>query len=120
MAIVDMVVSDMTKNLDPTQYGNRKATSIQHYLVIMLQRILSQTDGVTKGETRAVLCTLIDWQEAYSRQSHILGVRSFSANGVRPSLLPSHILLHVSGDENKMARKTLKTSTYARQWGDGL
>ena len=87
MVIVDMVVSDMTKNLDPTQYGNRKATSIQHYLVRKLRRILSQTDGITKGETRAVLCTLIDWQKAYSRQSHIPGVRSFSANGVCPSLL---------------------------------
>ena len=30
----------------------------------------------------------MDWQQAYSRQSHILGVQSFAKNGVRPSLLP--------------------------------
>ena len=30
----------------------------------------------------------IDWKQAYSRQSHILGVKSFILNGVRPSLIP--------------------------------
>ena len=54
----------------------------------MLHRILSETDGNSRGEIKAVLATFIDWQEAYSRQSHILGVRSFIANGVRPSLIP--------------------------------
>ena len=33
-------------------------------------------------------CTFIDWKQAYSRQSHILGVQSFIKNGVRPSLIP--------------------------------
>ena len=35
-----------------------------------------------------MLCTFIDWKGAYSRQSHILGVRYFLENGVRPSLIP--------------------------------
>ena len=30
----------------------------------------------------------IEWKQAYSRQSHILGVRAFAENGVRPTLLP--------------------------------
>ena len=88
MAICQMIASDMAANLDPTQYGNRKRTGIQHYLVRMLHRILSETDGNSRGEIKAILATFIDWQEAYSRQSHILGVRSFIANGVRPSLIP--------------------------------
>ena len=35
-----------------------------------------------------MLCTMIDWKQAYSRQSHILGVKLFLDNGVRPSLIP--------------------------------
>ena len=88
MAICDMIALDMAGKLDPTQYGNRKRTGIQHYLVRMINRILSETDNNKKGEIKAVLCTFIDWKEAYSRQSHILGVRSFISNGVRPSLIP--------------------------------
>ena len=88
MAIVEMVVSDMAANLDPTQYGNRKRTNIAHYLVRILHRILSETDNNSRGEIKAVLCTFVDWRQAYSRQSHILGVKAFAENGVRPSLLP--------------------------------
>ena len=58
----------------------------------MLHRILSETDNNSRGEINAVLCTFLDWKEAYSRQSHILGVRSFLDNGVRPSLIPLLIL----------------------------
>ena len=88
MAICEMIASDMAAKLDPTQYGNRKRTGIQHYLIRMLHRILAETDNNSRGEVKAVLCTFLDWQEAYSRQSHILGVRSFMANGVLPSLIP--------------------------------
>ena len=88
MIIVEMIVKDMTAKLDPTQYGNRKRTGITHYLIRMLHRILSETDINSRKQIRAVLCTFVDWQQAYSRQSHVLGVRSFAENGVRPSLLP--------------------------------
>ena len=54
----------------------------------MLHRILSETDKNSRKEIKAVLCTFVDWQQAYSRQSHVLGVQSFAENGVRPSLLP--------------------------------
>ena len=64
MVIVDMIVSDMMKNLDPTQYGNRKRTSIAHYLVRMLHKIISETDNNSRGEKKAVLCTFIDWKQA--------------------------------------------------------
>ena len=36
MAICDMIALDMAGKLDPTQYGNRKRTGIQHYLVRMI------------------------------------------------------------------------------------
>ena len=73
MALCEMIASDMAAKLDPTQYGNRKRTGIQHYLIRMLHRILAETDN-SRGEINAVLCTFIDWKEAYSRQSHILGL----------------------------------------------
>ena len=88
MAVCQMIASDMAGHLDPTQYGNRKRTGIQHYLIGMLHRFLSETDDNSRADAKAVLATFIDWQEAYSRQSHILGVKSFIANGVRPSLIP--------------------------------
>ena len=88
MIIVEMVVSDMMPNLDPTKYGNRKKTSLSHYLIRLLHRILSETDRNSKGEIKAALCLFIDWKQAYSRQSHILGVRAFAENRVRPTLLP--------------------------------
>ena len=88
MAVCEMIAADMEANLDPTQYGNRKKIEIQNYLVRMLHRILSETDGNSWGDIKAVLATFIDWKQAYSHQSHILGVRSFISNKVRPSLIP--------------------------------
>ena len=88
MAICELIASDIEANLDPTQHGNRKRTGIQHYLIRLIHRILSETDKNSRGEIRAVLCTFIDWKQAYSRQSHILGVQAFMRNGVRPSLIP--------------------------------
>ena len=86
--ISEMVISDMTEKLDPAQYGNQKHTSIQHYLVRMLHRILTNLDRNSKGEVNAVLCMFVDWKQAYSRQCHTLGVESFINNGVRPSIIP--------------------------------
>ena len=83
-----MIASDMSAQLDPTQYGNRKRTGIEHYLVRMIHRILTETDNNSRGEIQAVLCNFIDWKLAYSMQSHILGVRLFIRNGGRPILIP--------------------------------
>jgi hypothetical protein len=43
--ISEIVISDMEALLDPSQYGNQKHISIQHYLVRLLHRILTSTDG---------------------------------------------------------------------------
>ena len=83
-----MVVADMQEKLDPSQYGNQKHTSIQHYLVRLLHRVLTSLDKNSKGEVNAMLCMFVDWKQAYSRQCHTLGVNSFINNGVRPSLIP--------------------------------
>ena len=83
-----MVMSDMKPKFDPKQFGNQKHLGIQHYLVRLIHRILSNIDNNKKGEIRAVLCLFVDWKQAFSRQCHTLGVESFKKNGVRASLLP--------------------------------
>ena len=83
-----MMISDMRKHLDPSQFANQKGLSIQHYLVKMIDRILGAVDGNSKRESCAVLATLVDWKQAFPRQCPKLGVESFIKNGVRPSLIP--------------------------------
>ena len=86
--ISEMVLADMKKTLDPSQFGNQENKSIQHYLVRFLNQIVTSLEQNSKGEINAVLCMFIDWKQAYSRQCHILGVKSFIQNGVRPSIIP--------------------------------
>ena len=47
--ISEIVIADMEKQLDPAQYGNRKHTSIQHYLLRLINRILTSVDRNCKG-----------------------------------------------------------------------
>ena len=63
-------------------------TGLEHYLVRLMHRIVSNVDNNSQGEVNAVLATFIDWSKAYSRQCHKLGIESFIRNGVRPSLIP--------------------------------
>ena len=86
--VSEMVVDDLREKLDPTQFGIQKHLSIQHYLVRLLNRILTNVDRNSKGEVNAVLCMFVDWKQAYSRQCHTLGVESSIKNGVRPALIP--------------------------------
>ena len=86
--IAQLIIKDMEAKLDQAQFGNRKGMGIQHYLVQLIHRILSVLDTNSKGDKNAVLATLIDWENAFPRQCHTLGVQSFLNNGVRPSLIP--------------------------------
>ena len=86
--VAELMVEDMKSNIDPCQYGNKKRTSIQHYLVNLIHRILTCTDNSSRGEAAAVIATIVDWKEAFPRQCPRLGVESFIRNGVRPSLIP--------------------------------
>ena len=83
-----MIIKDMEPSRDPSQYGNRKKVSAQHYLIKMLHRILTAVDKNSQKEAIAVLVNLVDWSQAFDRQSHKLGVQSFIKNGVRPGLIP--------------------------------
>ena len=89
--IAEMMVSDMKEKMDISQYGNSKGVSVQHYLVKMVHKILTQLDNNSGGDTFAVVAALIDWKQAFPRQCPTLGVQSWISNGVRPELIPALI-----------------------------
>ena len=86
--ISKMMISDMKAKLDSAQFANQKGLSINHYLIKMIDRVLETLDKNSRGETCAVLATLVDWKQAFPRQCPKLGVESFLKNGVRPALIP--------------------------------
>ena len=86
--LAKMIISDMAPSLDPSQFGNQKGLSIQHYLIQMIHRILSAVDSNSNSEKFAVIANLIDWENAFPRQCPKLGIESFIKNGVRSSLIP--------------------------------
>ena len=115
--VSEMVVDDMKERLDPSQFGNQKHLGIQHYLVRLLNRILTNVDRNSKGEVNAVLCMFVDWKQAYSRQCHTLGVESFIKNGVRPALIP--ILISYFEDREMRVKWHGKLSTSRKLPGGG-
>ena len=54
----------------------------------MLHKILTSVDKNSKNEAFCAIVHLVDWSQAFDRQSHKLGVQSFIENGVRPALIP--------------------------------
>ena len=86
--ITELMISDMERSMDPSQYGNQRGISIQHYLIKMIHRILTVLDNNKRRETFAVIANLIDWNNAFPRQCPKLGIESFVRNGVHPSLVP--------------------------------
>ena len=86
--ISEVMIEDMKSKLDPSQYGNQTGTSINHYLIKMLHRVLSALDTNSSKESFAVIANMIDWNSAFPRQCPRLGIESFIKSGVRPSLIP--------------------------------
>ena len=78
----------MKAKLYPSQYGNQKALSIQHYLINMMHRILTTLNNNSKGDIFAVIASLIDWKQSFNHQDQIMEIQSFINNGVRTSLIP--------------------------------
>ena len=84
----DTIIIDMDPSTDPSQFGNEKGLSIQHYLLKMVNKILTILDTNNDREKYAVVAQLVDWSKAFDRQDPKLGIQSFIRNGVRPTLIP--------------------------------
>ena len=82
------MLSDMKNKIGLSQYGNQKKISINHYIIKLLNKILTELDTNSSKEAKAVLVELIDWNKAFDRQCPKLGILSFLENGVRKELIP--------------------------------
>ena len=95
--ICGLMLNDMKKHMDESQFANQKGLSVQHYLIKMIDRILSLMDG-SKDESVAIIATMVDWAKAFPRLDSTLGIQSFIENGVRASLIPIvHLSLKIGG-----------------------
>ena len=115
--IADIIISDMQSSLDPAQYANQKDLSLQHYLIKMINKILSDTDNNSKGEVNAVLATLYDWKEACPRQCPKLGIKAFMKCGVRSSLIP--LMINYLQGRTRKVKWHDQTSTIRKLNGGG-
>ena len=52
--LAELIMSDIQSNMDPAQFGNTKGTSINHYLIKMINRILTALD---KNSKRGSICS---------------------------------------------------------------
>ena len=82
--VLDWLLKYVDNQLDSSQYGGRKGTSINHYLIDLITFILYNQD---LHETRAVLATMIDFSKAFNRQNHLILVTKLSDMGVPGWLL---------------------------------
>ena len=69
--------------------------------------IVTSVDKSSKDEAYCVILNMVDWAQAFDRQSHRLGVQSFIDNGVRPALIP----VLVNFFQNRRMRVKLKSFT---------
>ena len=72
------------------QLQNEKGLSVN-----LIHKILSGVDTNDKKNRPAAILTMIDYAQAFERQSHKLGMESLIKNGVRRSLIPILIRLLV-------------------------
>ena len=72
----------MAEKMEPAQYGNQRGLSIQHYLIKMVNRILTALDNNSRRQTFAIVANLIDWNNAFPRQCPKLGIEAFLENAL--------------------------------------
>ena len=79
--LAEYLAEDMAETRDKSQYGNEKNLSIQHYLIKLVHNILCAVDQNSKKEAYAVILNMVDWSQAFDRQSHFWGLNPSSKMG---------------------------------------
>ena len=59
--LAEVMIEDMKKSRDHSQYGNSKGVSTEHYLIKMVDRILTVLDTNSQREAYDVVAQLVDW-----------------------------------------------------------
>ena len=95
--LAELIITDMKPLSDPSQYGNLKGVSIQHYLIDMIHRILTALDGNSQGETFAVIASLVDWNNAFPRQCPSWVLSLFCKMVCGPQLSLSWLIIFKTG-----------------------
>ena len=115
--LAEVMICDMKPTSDPSQYGNEKGIGTQHYLIKMIDRVLTCLDKNNSKEAYAVIANLIDWKQAFDRQCPMLGIQSFIANGVRKSIIP--VLINYFQDRRMKVKWHSKFSSVRSMPGGG-
>ena len=69
--IADWLEPFLLTKLDPGQFGGRKNNSIVHYLVLLLNFVITNTDKKDKSKIpRAVIIALCDYSKGFNRIDH--------------------------------------------------
>ena len=82
--VVMWLMEYIKDKIDFRQYGGLKGNSITHYLIELLNFILSCQDS---NDQTAVLAVLVDFSKAFNRQNHNLLITKLSDMGVPAWLL---------------------------------
>ena len=115
--LAEIMIYDMKPTRDSSQYGNSKGVSTEHYLIKMVDRILTVLDTNNQKEKYAVVAQLVDWAQAFDRQCPKLGIESFLKNGVRKSVIP--VLMSYFQDRKMKVKWHSKLSTQRDLMGGG-
>ena len=75
--LADTILEDISPQKDPSQFGNERGLSTTHFLVKMMNKILTILDSNNQKEKYAVVAQLVDWSKAFDRQDPKLGVNAF-------------------------------------------
>ena len=82
--VLDWLHSHIGDKLDINQFGGRKGTSVNHYIIELITFILYNQD---LPETRAVLAIMVDFSKAFNRQNHNILITKLNDMGVPGWLL---------------------------------
>ena len=65
--VLDWLLEYVNKHIDWSQFGGRKCSSCNHYIIDMITFILYNQD---LKEPKAVLAAMVDFEKAFNRQNH--------------------------------------------------
>ena len=92
--------------IDPKQFGDGKGNATTHYLVELVNFILTSQD---QDPPQAALLAMIDFSKAYNRQNHNILVTKLSDMGV-PGWLLNLVMGYLSEREMLIQYKGVKSS----------
>ena len=65
--IANIITKDISPQRDKCQYGNQKGLSVNHYLINMINQILTSLDKNSNKEKMADVVNKMDWSMAFER-----------------------------------------------------